>query len=119
MVRSEEGATLVERGTQQRIRSVELAKLLVDASQRLVQLGLHRRLPIEALGVLYAPVDERHDVQTVGGPDRLVATLEEVQHEMLDALGTTCLGDRRVSRRQQPQRVENDQTDDDGEVGNT
>src|SRR3989442_14237796 len=101
MVRSEEGATLVERGTQQRIRPVELAELLVDASQRLVQLGLHRRLPIEALCVLYAPVDERHDVQTVGGPDRFVATLEEGQREVLDALGPTCLGGGRVPRRRQ------------------
>src|SRR5881394_4129273 len=99
MVRAEQGAALVEGGTQQRIRPVELAELLVDASQRLVQLGLHRRLPIEALGVLYAPVDERHDAQSVAGSDRLVATLEEVQHEVLDALGPTCLGDGRVARR--------------------
>src|SRR5213080_5473009 len=69
------------------------------------------------LRVLHAPVDERHDAQTVRGPDGFVASLEEVQHEALDALGPSRLGNGGVPRRREPHRVEDDQTDDDDEGG--
>src|SRR5207245_290643 len=82
-----------------------LAELLVDAAQRLVQLGLHRGLPIEALRVPHTPVDERHDAQTLRGPDRLLAALKQVQHEVLDALRPRRLGDGGSPRRREPHRV--------------
>src|SRR5437667_5421893 len=62
-VGSEECAASVEGAAEQRIRPVELAEFLVDASQRLVQLGLHRGLSFEALRVPHTAVDDRPDAQ--------------------------------------------------------
>src|SRR2546425_977102 len=101
IVGPEERATLVERGAEQRIRPVELAELLVDASQRLTQLGLHRGVPIQTLGLLHTPVEQRHDAQAVRRADGLVAALEQVQHEALDALGPSCLGEGSVPGRRE------------------
>ena len=63
------------------------------------QLGLNLGLAVERARLLHAAVDERHHAQTVGGSDRFVAALEELQHEALDALRARLLARARVARR--------------------
>ena len=77
-------------------RASKLPELLVDAAERLVQLGLHGRLAVERSRLLHAAVEQRHDAQARRPGRRLVAALEEAQHEALDALA--CAPPRRARR---------------------
>ena len=83
---------LRERGLQQRIGPLEFSELFINVTEILVELRLNFGITVEGLGFKGSTIDQSDDAHGVGGTDGLIATLKQVQHEFLDALGTCGLG---------------------------
>src|SRR5687768_16576887 len=115
MLGPEERAALIERSTEQSISAWKIAEFLIDAAQCFVKLRLDRRLLIEISRLLNAAVHECDNAQTIGGADILAPALKKIERELLDALRTSSLGQRDVTRVPELQRVKRDKTDDSGE----
>src|SRR5207249_5994770 len=71
----------------------------------------------DLLRLLHSPVEQRHDAQAVRRADGLVAALEQVEHEALDALRPTRLGNGGVPSRREAHSIEDDQAHDDEQRG--
>jgi len=97
---------------QQRVRALELAELAIDAAQREVELRLHERLAIERPCERESAIDERDDAQVVRGTRSFVTAVEQLQHELLDALRAIRFGDGGIAGDREPRRVEGDERHD-------
>src|SRR5688572_6796749 len=115
MLGPEKRAALIERRPEQSIGARKIAELLIDTAKCLVELSLNRRLLIEISGFLNAAVHECDDAEAVRGTDFLVAALEKIQRELLDALRACSFRQRNVTRVLELQRIESDESDDCGE----
>ncbi len=107
--RAGERLAALERLTQQLVTAIQVAELLIDGAEGLVEVGLDGRLRAERAGLLHAAIDQRRDQQFVRRPGLGIAALEEIQDELLDPLGARRLRHRVVARAGQPNRVEGDE----------
>jgi hypothetical protein len=73
---------------------------------------LHLGVTGEGLCFLNAAVNDCDHAQGIGGAGRRVSTLEEVGHELLNALRAGRLRERRIACLRHPHSEEGDQSDD-------
>ena len=76
-----------QRQVQQRIGCRELALAQVNVTEGLIEFGLHFGLFVEGARLLHAAIEQGDDAQAVGGTCGGIASLKEVEHELLNALG--------------------------------
>ena len=108
-----------QRGTEQRVGSLEISQGFVNAPERPIELCLDRRLQIECARLAYAATQQGHDMERIGGSRSLVASTEHVQHELLDPLGPSGLHDGRGPRRREAHGVDRDEHHHRGQRGSS
>src|SRR5579883_2879515 len=62
-------------------------------------------------------IDQSHNSQGIGWADLLIAAVEEIQHEFLDAFGASGFGESSVTRFCQPYRKESEHPHDEDDRG--
>ena len=72
---------------QQAVGLIQLAEILINAAECVIEFGLHRGLALERLRFLHAAIDERDHPQIFRRASVLIAAVEEIEHEALDAFG--------------------------------
>src|SRR5688572_6046360 len=106
MLGSKKPATLVERCPQQRIGARIFAELRVDVAECLVDRGLCGWLTRQALRLQNSAVDKCDDSHAVGGADRLVTALKQIEREFLKSFCPRRLRNCSVPGRRHPVGVE-------------
>src|SRR6185503_8499802 len=99
-------------GLRRAIRSIAVAKARVDVAQCSEERHLCCRLRREGAGLDHAAVEQIDDADLLARNLLTLATHEETQHELLQAIAASRLRECFVARRRQPHGVKADERRD-------
>src|SRR5690349_12614397 len=78
----------IEGELHERVGAIKFAELLIDAAQSLVKFSLFLWIAVESLCLLNAAIEQCGHSQIIRGTGSRIPALEQVHHEVLDALGS-------------------------------